>query len=91
MIRANLEYTTHNIILDECHYCAYCGKPIEPDVEIDHGDRTEYYHCNCENAMKEIGLMKEIKAYKDKIRMLQAEIPKPRYESKTIKKLVLKK
>ena len=65
MIRANLSYDTKHFqtyrkegsvtVFDKA-YCVYCGKEIQPDTEIDHHETCDYYHCDCEDAKKEIAL-----------------------------------
>ena len=67
---ARLPFDTRHIINPENNerYCAYCGKKIEADW-----DYTNFYHCDCEDALKEI-------AIKKKISELRKEMPSPKYE-----------
>ena len=70
---ARLPLDTRHIINPENNerYCAYCGKKIEADYdyEID----TNFYHCDCEDALKEIAII-------EKIGELGKEMPSPKYE-----------
>ena len=70
---ARLPFDTRHITNPENNerYCAYCGKKIE--VDRDYEIYTDFYHCNCEDALKEI-------AIKKKIGELRKEIPSPKYE-----------
>lgn len=76
MIYARLNYNTKHLNVDGKKYCAYCGQEIKPDTEIDHHETTEYFHCNCEDALKEIKVYQEIK----KLRLESKEITKKIYE-----------
>ena len=90
MIRAKLEMNTVNIRLDDGkHYCTYCGKEIKPDTEIDHHVETEYYHCDCKDALEEIRICKEIAEHERQIGRLRNEFPVPRYQG-VIKKVIEK-
>lgn len=70
--------------------CAYCGKVIEPDTEWDDYESYEYYHCDCEDAKKEIEISLQIRSveneYIDKLRELKRQMPEPKYkaEMKTV-------
>ena len=70
--------------------CAYCGKVIKPDTESDYYDHWEYYHCDCEDAQREIKItfaLMELEAdYERKKRELNESMPKPKYkaEMKTV-------
>lgn len=84
MIRANLEMNTEHIVVNKEYYCAYCGKKIEPDTAIDHYDETHYYHCDCEDAKKEIFIRREkeriTNEFKKNIMELESQQPKKRYD-----------
>ena len=83
MIRAKLEMNTEHIVANNECYCAYCGKKIEPDTEIDHREETHYYHCDCEDAKKEIFIRKETERitneFKKNIMELESQWPMIRY------------
>lgn len=70
--------------------CAYCGKVIKPDTERYDYDHWDYYHCDCEDAQKEIKItlaIRELEAdYAKKKRKLQESMPEPKYkaEMKTV-------
>ena len=75
MISAKLEYNTKSIKTEGKVFCAYCGKEIHPDREIDEGYYDyDYYHCDCEDALKEIEIQKQIESKKKDIRAIEAEI-----------------
>lgn len=59
MIRAKLEIDTRTVTVNGEIHCVYCGKKIEPDTEIDHHETYSYYHCDCEDAKKEIFIRQE--------------------------------
>ena len=80
MMSANLSYNTLSIKHNGKVYCAYCGKEIEADLKIDGYDSYEYYHCNCEDAMKEIEVRKEIEAAEREVCKLTAKLPKPKFQ-----------
>ena len=80
MIRAKLEQNTCYLENDGKVHCVYCGNEILPDVEIDHGERTNYYHCQCENALKELKIKEEIKNHELAIKNLMSIFPKPKYK-----------
>lgn len=93
MIRAKLEYSTKNLDLNQKKYCIYCGKEIESDSEIDHNEYTNYYHCDCEDALKEIEIHKKIMQLKEEIKLKENEIKKlndsiPKNKYAVIKTLV---
>lgn len=91
MIYAKLNMNTEVIKIDGETYCAYCGKKVKPDTEIDHYETTEYYHCDCEKALKEIWVKQEIKKSTDeyKQKLIQLENQFPSIEYKVEKKDVL--
>lgn len=60
-------------------YCAYCGKEIQPDSEIDHGEVRDYYHCDCEDALKEIEIIKKIASLERDIQNLRRELSETKY------------
>ena len=97
MIRATLDIYTKHLRANGKTYCAYCGKEINPDIEIDHGETTEYYHCHCEDALKEIEIKQKIKEIEQRISAYEAEmnhltlsLPRPKYTTttKTMIKLI---
>ena len=82
--------TTLNIRMDDGKiYCAYCGKEIPADTEIDHHEETNYYHCDCEDALEEIRIRKEIAEHERQIEKLRNMFPVPRYQSAV--KIVIEK
>ena len=89
--RPKLNINTHylNFPLGEKR-CAYCGKVINPDTEWDDYDHWDYYHCDCEDAQREIKItfaLMELEAdYERKKRELNESMPKPKYkaEMKTV-------
>ncbi|WQJ53438.1 MAG: hypothetical protein [Wendovervirus sonii] len=85
MINAKISKNTKNLFLNNKHYCAYCGKEILPDIEIDHGDRTEYYHCDCVFALKEIDIQSEIHICQNQIKKFEAKIKKLSEEKDQLK------
>lgn len=73
--------TTLNIRMDDGKiYCAYCGKEIPADTEIDHHEETNYYHCDCEDALEEIRIRREITEHERQIVKLSNEMPEPKYQ-----------
>ena len=84
MRRAKLEIDTEAIKVNGEIHCAYCGKKIEPDTEIDHGDTYDYHHCDCEDARLEIQLKNDIKFldadYKRRRFELENRLPKRKYK-----------
>ena len=81
MIYAKLPYNTKNIHCNHKVYCSYCGREIHPDTEIDHNEVCEYYHCDCEDAMTEIRIHKEVETLKAQIKRLEAQYPEAKYAS----------
>ncbi len=79
MIRAKLEYNTNHLNYYNKCYCSYCGKEIKADTEIDNHESFDYYHCDCEDALKEIELYKEIKKLEERIIELKSSMPKAKY------------
>lgn len=79
MIRAKLERSTKNLNIDGVHYCAYCGKEIKPDSEIDHHEQTDYYHCDCPDALKEIEIDRRLAELKKERVMLEEEMPRVKF------------
>lgn len=81
---AKLSKHTEHIFFENKMRCAYCGKEIKPDVEIDHGEITEYYHCNCEDAQKQLEIDtkkgKLASEYHQKLLDLERAYPKAKYE-----------
>ena len=92
MIYARLNYNTKHLNVDGKKYCAYCGQEIKPDAEIDHHETTEYFHCDCKDALKEIKISQDITKLKleinnitYKIFELEKQYPKPHFKlTKTI-------
>ena len=87
MINAKLPYNTKSLKIDGKRYCVYCGQEIKPDTEIDHHETTEYFHCDCEDALKEIKIYQEIKKLQlenqnivRKIYKLEEQYPKPLFK-----------
>ena len=84
MIRAKLKMNTEHIVANKECYCAYCGKKIEPDTEIDHHKETHYYHCDCEDAKKEIFIMQEKERITNKFKKDMMELdnqwPEKKYD-----------
>lgn len=93
MIHAKIERDTKFITIDGHNYCAYCGKEIKPDTEIDHYETYNYYHCDCPDALKQIKIEDEIKTlnikHKKDLSVLEAQLPKLKFER--ITKTTLKK
>lgn len=90
MIRAKLDYSTQFIGLEDGYYCVYCGKKIKPDTEIDHHEVTEYYHCDCEDALKEIEVHNNIERLKKELKDWLNKYPEPKYKIDTKRTLVKK-
>ena len=90
MVRAKLEYTTRNIRGEGKVFCAYCGKEIRPDTEIDHYETCDYYHCDCEDALKEIDIHNAIRQKEKEIEELERSMPKIKYTIKVVKKEIVK-
>ena len=68
-------------------YCEYGGKKIAPDCESDHYEVTEYYHCDCDDAIKQMDIEDKIKEiYRTQIVPLQNSLPEAKYalKSKTV-------
>ena len=77
---AKLEYNTKNIELDGKKYCAYCGSEIKPDTEWDEHYDYSYYHCDCEDALKEIEIHEKMVEVERELSNLRAMMPKPKYK-----------
>ena len=69
-------YNTQGIKHNGVLYCQYCGKPLEHFEDWDRYESTDYYNCNCEDAMKEF-------EYNLAINYLKNNMPKPKYKLKT--------
>ena len=91
MIKAKLQYNTKNIYHNKKCYCAYCGKEIPEDVECHPYSPVYFYHCDCEDAMKEIGIYNKIAKKQEEIQELQRSIPKAKYQLTIIETEVLAK
>ena len=104
MIRAKLPYDTKHFqtyrkegsvtVFDKA-YCVYCGKEIQPDTEIDHHETCDYYHCDCEDAKKEIALQQDIERLDRELRVKKKELFEHRengvrYTTKTTVEIVKK-
>ena len=78
-------YNTQHLKIEDKVYCAFCGKELKPHSAWDEYYETKYYHCDCQDAVKE----KEIQ---DKIDNLMAEIKQLTYlQPKTVYKVGTKK
>ena len=87
--RAKIEVDTAYLTLPNGErHCAYCGKIIEPDTEWDDYDKYEYFHCDCEDAKKEINLCLQLRKldseYFEKKKELELQFPKPKLKFKTV-------
>ena len=91
MIRAKLEYSTKHFAFEKKAICSYCGKEIQPDSEFDHHETYTYYHCDCEDAIKEIEINNAILKKQQEIRELNSSMPKAKYKIISIKKQVISK
>jgi len=85
-IRPKLDINTHYLDFPQGEKrCAYCGKVIKPDTEWDDYDSWEYYHCDCEDAQKEIKItlaLRELEAdYGKKKRELKESMPEPKFKA----------
>lgn len=86
MISAKLQINTKFIYIDSNHvYCAYCGKEISPDTEIDHHEVTNFYHCDCPDALKDIEIQQEINHHRAEIDKLSSSFPAPKYKVVALK------
>ena len=56
------------------YYCVYCGEELKSVEKWEDWDYHTYYYCDCEDAKKEIEIMK-------KIRELERQLPKEKYEA----------
>ena len=68
-------------------YCEYCGQKITPDCESDHYEVIKYYHCDCDDAIKQMDIEDKIKEiYRTQILPLQNSLPEIKYalETKTV-------
>jgi len=74
MIHAKLPLNTKYLYFDNKVYCAYCGKEIQADTEIDHYETTEYYHCDCNDARHEIDLIRQIQKKKEELKQIKNEL-----------------
>lgn len=79
MINAKLDYNTKSIKHNGKVYCAYFGSEIKHDTEIDGYDSWDYYHCDCEDALKEIEIANQIKEVEKEINRLKGSMPKVKY------------
>jgi len=91
MVRANIEAFTQLIRIGDTRYCAYCGKEMKPDIEIDHGDRTDYWHCDCPDALEEIRIQRKVDELEREARRLEETIPKPKYRVVQVNKFEIQK
>ena len=80
-------YHTKNIVNNEKHYCAYCGKELFPYVEMDHYEEYTYYHCDCQDANYEHELQIKLNALKDEMENICRQFPKPKYKLEYIEKI----
>ena len=53
MIRAKKARNTKHFMHNGEAYCEYCGQKITPDCESDHYEVIKYYHCVCDDAIKQ--------------------------------------
>lgn len=88
MICAKKARNTKHFMHNGEAYCEYCGQKITPDCESDHYEAvTEYYHCDCDDAIKQMGIEDKIKEiYRTQIIPLQNSLPEIKYalEAKTV-------
>ena len=80
MMCAKIPYNTKHIKHNGEILCAYCCNKIEPDIEVDGYDSWDYYHCNCEDALKEIEIHNEIIKLEKEIEKYKSFIPKAKYK-----------
>ena len=78
-MHAKLGLNTQHFVYGHKVHCAYCNKEIEPDSAWDDYDREDFYHCDCEDALKEIDILKQINQKKREIKSLEYQIPKIKY------------
>ena len=65
-------------------YCEYCGQKITPDCESDHYEVIEYYHCDCNDAIKQMDIEDKIKEiYRTQILPLRNSFPEVKYTLQT--------
>lgn len=80
MIRAKRARNTRHFMHNGEAYCEYCGQKITPDCESDHYEVTEYYHCTCDDAIKQMDIEDKIKEiYRTQITPLRNSFPKIKY------------
>lgn len=80
MIRAKKARNTKHFMHNGEAYCEYCGQKITPDCEIDHYEVIEYYHCDCDDAIKQMDIEDKIKEiYETQITPLRNSFPEIKY------------
>lgn len=90
-----MKMDTRHISYNGKIYCAYCGKEIKPDCDYDHYDVDTYWHCDCDDALKEIEIAEDISKLKVEITLLTKDLnnriselvksrPKVKYEVRTM-------
>lgn len=93
MIRAKLERSTKFIEMDGKYYCSYCGKELSADATLDHHENTLYFHCDCEDAVKQMEVEDKMKEVSTRFRLelieLESQLPKEKY-GKVTKTLIEK-
>ena len=70
---------------DDEKRCAYCGKVIERERVWDDYDHWDYFHCDCEDAQKEIEITLALRGlerdYEQKKRELEKSMPHPKFKA----------
>lgn len=87
MIHAKKSRNTKHFMHNGEAYCEYCGQKITPDCESDHYEITKYYHCDCDDAIKQMDIEDKIKKiYETQILPLRNSFPEVKYtlETKTV-------
>lgn len=80
MIHAKNARNTKHFMHNGEAYCEYCGQKIMPDCESDHYEVIEYYHCTCDDAIKQMDIEDKIKEiYRTQIMPLRNSFPKIKY------------
>ena len=78
----HLQMNTRALEINGHKFCAYCGEQIPFDEIWDKDTRiSEYfYHCDCEDAKKEIEIKKKIRSLETEIISLKRDFPREKYE-----------
>lgn len=81
-------YNTKNVIIDNKHYCVFCGQECKKNTELgsyhNNIDDVDYYYCDCEQAILWLEMCDEIdkvhKKYLPQLKERQDLLKEIRYQ-----------